>query len=461
MKRIAFLSFDWDYQIVSEYYLGLQDRLRDRTDLQVVIFSAFGHYYASHKPEASTFEVFRLCRIEEYDGLLIQGNRTWPPELRQQLVDRAVALGKPVVSINYDLKGAHCVGTNNYQEEYELVSRVLQDRGCTHPAFVNGLRTSAEAAARAQAYRDACADQGITDVRFFQANWQTEAGVVTAKKMLRRPGNLPDVIFCCNDDLAFGVQTTLQEAGVRVPEDVMITGFDNREISRQATPRITTIDRDYRTIAATALDAIERLMAGEELPQQVFSPAKHLMSASCGYPGESDERQMDALVEANRSFKRFYEVLGTYQYAVTGCDSLYTILENCELFTHELDCDNAFLSLNDSYLRFGEGEGKDVGVYGPTSHLMVRKDRSPSSTCDREHIYASYPSERLLPPEIPLSRPIYLVCPLRHNDMCVGMVVTEGVPSVIHYGFLAFFLTMLSASIEAARKSRLLRTAAS
>lgn len=145
MKRIAFLSFDWDYKIVSEYYLGLQKHLAKRRGVQVVIFNAFGNYYASHLPKQSTFEIFSLYDPTDYDGLLIQGNRTWPPELRQKVVDKTVAAGKPVVSINYDLEGALTVGTNNYREEYELVLRVLRDHHCTKPAFVNGLKTSVEA----------------------------------------------------------------------------------------------------------------------------------------------------------------------------------------------------------------------------------------------------------------------------------------------------------------------------
>ena len=105
MKRVAFLSFDWDFEIVSEYYLGLQDHLRDCDGVQVVIFSAFGQYYASHKPKESTFEIFTLVDIDAFDGFLVQGNRTWPPENRQAFVNEAISHGKPVVSINYDLEG--------------------------------------------------------------------------------------------------------------------------------------------------------------------------------------------------------------------------------------------------------------------------------------------------------------------------------------------------------------------
>ena len=454
MKRVAFLSFDWDYEIVSEYYLGIQDHLVDRDDLQVVIFSAFGHYYASHKPDASTFEVFSLCTLEDYDGFLIQGNRTWPPEIRQQLIDKAVELGKPVVSINYDLTGAHSVGTNNYMEEYGLVYRVLYDTDRKKPAFVNGLKTSAEAQARAQGYRDACARLGINDARFYQANWQLDAGVVTAKKMLRKRDDLPDAIFCCNDDLAVGVMETLQDAGIRVPEDVVITGFDNREINQRVSPHITTIDRDYRTIAATALRTIEELMDGAEVPDQVFSPAKHVLAASCGYPAVPDSERIHALYETNNSLRRFFEVLGRFQFAILSTESLYAILENCELFSREIDCPNVFLSLNERYI--DPKSTSDAQTYGPISRLVARKIRS-ASACDGNHVYARYETSRILPSDTPLDQPIYTICPLRYNETIIGYIVIEGVPTVMRYGFVAFVLTMLSAAIENARKGMLLK----
>ena len=458
MKKVAFLSFDWDYEIVSEYYLGLQESLKDRTDLQLFIFNAFGHYYASHRPNASTFEIFSLCNLEDYDGFLIQGNRTWPPELRQKIVDKATALGKPVVSINYNLDGAHSVGTNNYLEEYGLVYRVLLDRGCKRPAFVNGLKTSAEAQARAQGYYDACERLGIKNPRFYQANWQLEAGVITAKKLLRRRNDLPDAIFCCNDDLAVGVMETLQEAGVRIPEDVVVTGFDNREINQRVLPHLTTIDRDYRTIATTALDAIERLMGKEELAKEIFSPAKHVTAESCGYPSDPDSERLGELYVANKSLRRFYEVLGDFQFAVLGNESLFSIMENCELFARDLDCPNVYLSLNDNYYPFDKSKG--ASTYGSTSHLMACKVRSAASRCDGEHVYASYNTKEILPPGISSWQPIYTICPLRHHDTCVGTVVTEGVPTVMRYGFLAFFLTMLAASIEDMRKDKMLKVAA-
>lgn len=457
MKRVAFLSFEWDYKVVSEYYLGLQDHLAKRDDVQLVIFNAFGLHYMAHMPKESYLEIFSLFDAHEYDGILIQGNRTWPPELRQQIVDEVTALGKPVVSINYDLAGAHCVGTDNYQEEHDFVYHVLSERGCKHPAFVNGLKTSTEAQDRARGYYDACAELDIQDVRFYQANWQVEAGVLTAKRMLRKPHDLPDVIFCCNDDLAVGVQQTLLEAGVHVPEAVMVAGFDNREIGKTATPRITTVDRDYRGIAGASLDLLLRLINGETAPERVYSPARHILAESCRYAAPADDDRSDEWSVADGAPRRFFDVLADFQHAVLDADTLYGLLESCEMFAKHLDCPNASISLNDRFLSSAMPE--EATTYAPTSHLAARKNRSATMRCNGAHLYAEYVTRDVLPPEMSPGRPLYMVSPLRHNDICVGTVVTEGVPRTLSYGLDSYYLSVLASALVAARKSELLHAA--
>ncbi len=456
MKRAAFLSFDWDFEVMSAYYEGMQDFLGARDDLQLVIFNAFGQY-ANYEPEEGAFEVFSLCDYERYDGFIIQGNRSWPPALRQRVADEIHALGKPVVSINYELAHAHCVGTNNYAAMRGLVSRVLSDTGCTRPAFVNGLATSWEAQARARGWRHACAELGITDTRFYQANWEMDAGRKTARAMLEEPGDLPDVIFCCNDDLAVGVQETLQAHGVRIPEEVMVAGFDNRETSLKASPRITTIDRDYAGIGRTALGVLERLMNGEEQPLSVASDVRYVLAESCGYENgaESKEDLVSDLSSMDAALKHFYRVLTHFQPAVLNADSLYEILLECERTFGELKCPNTYLMINDNY--FDQNTIRAVTSYGPLSLLMAYGGAGINLVYDNKHIYARFLSRNILPPEIPLTKPVYMVFPLRHGTTCIGTLVTEGVSPILKYGFMTIVLTLLSSAIESARKKEMLQ----
>lgn len=458
MRRVAFLSFDWNYEIMSDYYEGVQSWLAEHDGVQVVIFNAFGQY-ANYDPEEGAFEVFSLCNYAEYDGFLIQGNRTWPPVMRQRVADQIRELGKPVVSLNYELEGTHCVGTNNHEAMHGLVSRVLRDRRCTRPAFVNGLSTSWEAQARARAFRHACAENGITDTRFYQANWQMEEGVRVALEMLEHADDLPDAIFCCNDDLAVGVQETLQDHGVRVPEDVLITGFDNREIGIRATPRITTVDRDYVTTGRTAIAALVDLMEGRDLPPAISSDCRYILAESCGYDNTTETREtiVSNLYSMDSALKQFYEVLTRFQPAVLNADTLSGILVECERYFGEIRCPRVCLTINDAYL--SNDISRAVTSYGTVSKLMAQSGLDLSMSSYEKHVYRSFLTHDLLPVEVPLDQRLYMVYPLRHNTTCIGTLVTEGVSPILRYGFLTIILTLLASSIESVRKKELLQAA--
>ena len=107
---------------------------------------------------------------------------------------------------------AYIVGTDNYVAMRTLTEQIFEDCPNIRPAYVNGLATSVEAQARTRAYRDVCAEHGITHAQSYQANWQIDEGQALAKRLLAEGDELPDIFFCRNDDLAVGVQETLRKA---------------------------------------------------------------------------------------------------------------------------------------------------------------------------------------------------------------------------------------------------------
>ena len=70
----------------------------------------------------------------------------------------------------------------------------------------------------------------------------------------------PTAIFCYNDMLAIGLLRGLQDAGLRVPEDCSVVGFDNISLSAFTTPPLTTFDQPKRTIGAQAAQLILQLL---------------------------------------------------------------------------------------------------------------------------------------------------------------------------------------------------------
>lgn len=87
----------------------------------------------------------------------------------------------------------------------------------------------------------------------------TEDGALAANHFLDLP-DLPTALVCYNDMIAIGLMKSLQQAGVRIPEDVSITGFDNIIFSAYTNPPLTTLDQPKRFIGAEAARLLLELL---------------------------------------------------------------------------------------------------------------------------------------------------------------------------------------------------------
>jgi len=83
---------------------------------------------------------------------------------------------------------------------------------------------------------------------------------------------LPDAFVCTNDAVAFGVLKAVNDLGLKVPEDVMIVGFDNSYISEYSAPSITSVDIESAKIGEIAIKLLMGKLGGEAVPDYVITP---------------------------------------------------------------------------------------------------------------------------------------------------------------------------------------------
>ena len=123
------------------------------------------------------------------------------------------------------------------------LTELLLRRGHERIAFVAARLPWPVVEQRHLGYRDALAAAGRSphpDHELFEATWQAEGGRLMAAKLLRLP-EPPTAIMCGSDVLAVGAISAARQAGLRVPEDVAITGFDDFEFSEYVDPPLTTV----------------------------------------------------------------------------------------------------------------------------------------------------------------------------------------------------------------------------
>lgn len=109
------------------------------------------------------------------------------------------------------------------------------------------------------------------------------AGMVAMEEVLKRNLN-PDAVVCTNDEWAIGAMTACAQAGLRIPEDIAITGFDNDPASGFGVVPITTIDHPIQEISARAVSALMDMIQKDHLleTRDITIKGKLLVRQSCG-----------------------------------------------------------------------------------------------------------------------------------------------------------------------------------
>ncbi|RKN48557.1 LacI family DNA-binding transcriptional regulator [Micromonospora endolithica] len=146
-----------------------------------------------------------------------------------------------------------------------LATATLIEAGHRRVGLVNGPPDYPASAGRLAGWRDAHAAAGLTvDERLVRVgDWWQESGYARAADLLDLP-DPPTALFCANDWMAMGAYDLLRERGLRVPDDVAVIGFDNREeIAAHLRPALSTVALPYREMGRYAVD---RLVAGDPAP---------------------------------------------------------------------------------------------------------------------------------------------------------------------------------------------------
>ena len=102
------------------------------------------------------------------------------------------------------------------------------------------------------------------------------------KRLLAGDVRLPTAVICCSDYTAFGAMDAIREAGLSVPEDISVTGFDDLEIARYACPRLTTVRQNMEEIGRTAVERLDLMIREERSePPAVIIPTELIIRDSC------------------------------------------------------------------------------------------------------------------------------------------------------------------------------------
>jgi len=207
-----------------------------------------------------------------------------------QLLDgigELAARGIPAVTISAQAAGLSypAIMPDNYHSTF-AATRHLLHHGHQRIAFVGPLPNS-DVEERLAGYRDALRERGLAPdpALFLDPGFSTsmrEAGKRMARLLLEQ-GVPCSAVVAAADELALGVLEVVQAAGLRVPEDLAITGFDDLAASQHSTPSLTTVRQDPAALGRQAVHLLLAQLAGEPVRSGIhYVPTALILRRSCG-----------------------------------------------------------------------------------------------------------------------------------------------------------------------------------
>ncbi len=146
-------------------------------------------------------------------------------------------------------------------------------------ATITGPQNMGAAQDRHKGFSDALAQAGLSPVAVIEGDYSAQRGAAAARRLLEEQVDF-DGIFVANDLMAAAVVRTLLEAGVRVPEDVAVVGFDDAAVATEVTPALTTVRQPIRAQGELMADVLLRALAGENPPGVSMLPTSLVVRES-------------------------------------------------------------------------------------------------------------------------------------------------------------------------------------
>jgi LacI family transcriptional regulator len=217
------------------------------------------------------------------DGLLIAEGIVGSEQLA------LLAARIPVVLVAGSLDEPHTdvVDADNRTGTIALARHLVEEHGRTRLFYIAGPPEAPDARTRRSAFEEAVAEHpDATLAGCFEGRFAAISGQLAVREILAAPHReLPDAIVCGNDQMAIGAMRELQAAGIQVPAEVAVAGFDDILLGALLAPPLTTVRQPMRLLGERACAILLERIADPALPRRTERLATELIvRESCGCP---------------------------------------------------------------------------------------------------------------------------------------------------------------------------------
>ncbi|MBR5362634.1 MAG: GGDEF domain-containing protein [Oscillospiraceae bacterium] len=453
IRNIAVIVIGLDEEYQYNVIRGINQYARDN-NVNVTYFAAFPGVVVSKKFDIGEFSIFNLTNFSYFDGALLMLNTFSNSELKERIVSRVRASGIPAVTFETkDYPEFYDISIDNFKVMKELTNHVIQVHGAKVINYVSGPLSNPEGRTRYNAFLSAMKENSlhVDERRIFHGSFRGYDGKLAADDFAESGLPLPDAFICANDSMALTLITSLRQMGYSVPEDTIVTGFDDSFIAKNSSPELTSVSRPLYESGYQACDKLCRLLNGENQPRSTEISAAPVYRESCGCPRSADEDIRENQKQTFSRLERTNANILTLNRLTAGLASAETTAENMDVIAsvlNDIDCEKFCLCLTADWQEAFSPKlpPRDPNVYCDYMTAPLIWERTGRRSVP------IFKSSEMFPEPPRTGGNIYYFLPLHFGDRCLGYyIITNGNFAI--NSLLCHTLTMnISNSIENIRK---------
>ena len=412
---------EYPYQII----LGINNYAKDH-GINISYFASFGGIIDSSDFDDGEYSIYNLPDFSAFDGALLLTNTFSNPVIRNSIIDKVRAAGIPTVIFECrDYEEFHDVSIDNYSVMKRLVEHLIKEHGARTFNFISGPEANPEAQARYSAFRDALEENGIAfdeRKRLYKGFFRSYDGIKAIEQFMKSGVSLPDAFVCANDSMALTAMNKLQENGYKIPDDVIVTGFDNTFNARNSCPVLTTVKRPLYSSGVQACEMLLSLMKGEEQPRSILMDVEPVFTESCGCHPDSiediQEFKRDTYLRLERTYESIH-LLNRMIADLAGAKNIDECVDAILILLNAIGCDDFSLCL--------------VSDWEKTYNTLSYEDRNvaypPAMTAPliwdhgQRRSVKSFPSKQLRPETLLTSGNVSYFIPLHFGARIIGYYI--------------------------------------
>lgn len=456
MKKIALITDGWKRYVTYAWVQGYRRYASQyHLDTDLYVFQSFGNFNTDEGYNSGEYNITRLPDLRTFDGIILDLSNVSDASLKESFLARVRESGVPAISLLEDLPGLYYSGLDNLTDFSILVEHLITEHGCRKLNYVGASPRNQENQKRLLAYRKTLEKHGILfePERVIERSFEIKTGI-RAFTEFQQKDLLPEAFVCASDNIAVGVCLASREAGFSIPEDFLVTGFDNEDKASYCNPRITTADFSKAEIMYHAMELLVDIWNGQTDRRCTYTQAVHIFQESCRCVSECPPDRGQYIIkrilsEARQSDMQNWMIdLNRF---LLDCTSYTDLTSHMQMWLHEHQFGNLYLLMNPDIFHL---EKVDIlpeipdDIYRCVGYPDKMTVVHPVS--DTEAVMQLSITDGHLLPDITRTgdQNIFVFAPLHFREREVGYVVLQNCDYLLDHQFLFKMLNSFRTALE-------------